>query len=125
MPDKCCGDPGDCTGCKRRADPPMWDRNPAELGDPGYHQILQELKILHVAKSGAYGTGQDCYNNFSTVASVRKQPRFLYAMDRVQEKLARVYSLVEQGRLEELELLDIAGLVVCAESMLRQDREER
>lgn len=88
-----------------------------------YSGILKELDTLHTVKSGGYGTGTDSYANFSAVAALTGQPRYLYATLRAIEKLTRVLSLHEQGRTEELseEFTDIASLAICAESMRRMD----
>jgi hypothetical protein len=88
-----------------------------------YDQILEELRTLHSVKSGGYGTGEDGYANFTAVAALTGQPRYLYATLRAIEKLTRVLSLHEQGRVLELseEFTDIASLMICAESMRRED----
>lgn len=92
-------------------------------GSDQYSAILKELEELHSLKSGGYGTGEDPYNNFSAVAVLTGQPRYLYATLRAIEKLTRVLSLHEQGRVEELseEFTDIASLAICAEALRRLD----
>lgn len=96
-------------------------------GDPGYHQILEELHKLHEVKSGGYGRSDAPYANFDAVAVLSEQPRFLYPILRSVEKLTRCLSLVEQGRFPELgeEFKDVASLMVCAESLRRQDGKEQ
>ncbi len=88
-----------------------------------YDQILEELRTLHSVKSGGYGTGEDGYANFTAVAALTGQPRYLYATLRAIEKLTRVLSLHEQGRVQELseEFTDIASLAICAEALRRLD----
>jgi hypothetical protein len=92
-------------------------------GHPGYTALLGELHVLHKLKSGGYGTGDDPFANFTAVAARRDQPRFLYALDRLVEKVARCDSLIAQERYDELgeEFKDIASLALCAESMRRED----
>lgn len=93
-------------------------------GHPGYLRLLKERVELHILKSGGYGTPDDAFANFTAVAQAKDQPRYVYPVDRVQEKLARVYSLIAQGREEELEqeFSDMSSLLDCATTMLREDR---
>lgn len=92
-------------------------------GHPEYFNLLDELRSLHVAKSGGYGTSHDPMGNFTAVAALTGQPRYLYPVHRSIEKLTRVLSLHGQGRSAELEeeFLDVASLLLCAAAMLRQD----
>ncbi len=101
-----------------------WLDTPFGVVNPDqYDQILEELRTLHSVKSGGYGTGEDGYANFTAVAALTGQPRYLYATLRAIEKLTRVLSLHEQGRVQELseEFGDVASLMICAESMRRED----
>lgn len=93
-------------------------------GHPGYKLLVAELLRLHVEKSGGYGNGADPFANYTAVASAKGQPRFIYPLDRTCEKTTRCYSLIEQGRFDELEeeFLDMASLMLCAAAMLREDR---
>jgi len=93
-------------------------------GHPGYLRLLKERVQLHIDKSAGYGTGEDPFANFTAVARAKDQPRYVYPVDRVQEKLARVYSLIAQGRedLLEEEFSDMSSLLDCATTMLREDR---
>jgi hypothetical protein len=105
------------------------ERSPAEKpcisvqGDPTYLGLLDELRELHLEKSAGYGTGDDPFANFTAVAGAKNQPRWEYAVDRDQEKTTRLYSLMAQGRVDDLEqeFLDKAGLMLCAAAMLRED----
>jgi hypothetical protein len=92
-------------------------------GHPEYVALAEELLALHKTKSGGYGTGTDPFANFTAVASLSDQPRYLYPVHRTIEKLTRVLSLHEQGRSGELEeeFLDGASLLLCAAAMLRDD----
>lgn len=98
--------------------------SPGGKGHPGYLSLLKERVELHILKSGGYGTDKDPFANFTAVARAKDQPRYVYPVDRVQEKLARVYSLIAQGREEELEqeFSDMSSLLDCATTMLREDR---
>ena len=93
-------------------------------GHPGYLRLLEERVALHIDKSGGYGTDEDPFANFTAVARAKGQPRYVYPVDRAQEKLARIYSLIAQGRedLLEVEFNDISSLLDCATTMLREDR---
>lgn len=94
-------------------------------GHPVYMELLDTMKGLHLLKSGGYGTHDDPFANYTAVARANGgQERFKYAMDRVQEKLARAYSLYQQDRFGELEeeFMDIASGMVCATAMLREDK---
>jgi hypothetical protein len=92
-------------------------------GHPEFIALVEDLRALHLLKSGGYGTGADPFGNFTAVASLTGQPRYLYAVHRSIEKLTRVLSLHAQGRVGELEeeFMDVAGLMVCASAMLRED----
>jgi hypothetical protein len=92
-------------------------------GHPLYMQVADELRALHREKSGGYGTGDDPFANFTTVATLTNAPRWQYPILRALEKLTRCWSLQEQGRVEELgeEFMDIASLFLCAEAMRRED----
>jgi len=92
-------------------------------GHPGYLALLDTIRELHKEKSGGYGTGDDPFANYTAVAHAKSQPRFVYPIDRSLEKITRCYSLIEQGRYDELgeEFLDIASTFLCAETMRRED----
>jgi hypothetical protein len=92
-------------------------------GHPGFLALLDDLRALHLLKSGGYGTGADPFGNFTAVATLTEQPRYLYAAHRSIEKLTRVLSLHAQGRADELseEFMDVAGLMLCAAAMLTED----
>lgn len=115
------GKVGKCPGCQSK-DYSDFNHGGGK-GHPEYLRLLDALRALHLRKSGGYGTGQDPFANFTAVAQARNQPRFVYAVDRAQEKLTRVYSLLAQGRLDELgeEFEDLASLFLCAEAMRRSD----
>ena len=92
-------------------------------GHPGYLAALEELRALHLEKSGSYGTPADPFGNFTAVASLSREARFRYPVERIVEKCARCFSLLEQGRFDELdeEFGDMAGLALCALAMRRDD----
>jgi hypothetical protein len=92
-------------------------------GHPEYLKLVESLRELHFLKSGGYGTGADVFANFTAVAGATGQARYVYAVHRSIEKLTRVLSLHAQGRTSELEeeFLDVAGLMLCAAAMLRDD----
>lgn len=92
-------------------------------GHPDYLDALDELRRLHLLKSAGYGSRTDRFANFSAVAQASGGPRYLYPVLRSVEKLSRVMSLHEQGRVSELEeeFLDCASLLLCASALLRED----
>lgn len=95
-------------------------------GHPIYKRLLKERVDLHIEKSGGYGTGDDPFANFTAVAELAGQPRYLYPCHRAIEKLTRVMSLHAQGRVAELpeEFADIASLMDCAHAMLIEDEQD-
>lgn len=98
----------------------------ARDGHPDFLDLIEECRELHTIKSGGYGTGADLFANFTAVARAKGRPRYEYAVDRALEKTTRVYSLMAQGRVDELEeeFKDIASLFLCAEAMRREDIRE-
>lgn len=92
-------------------------------GHPAYLDLLSEIRDLHILKSGGYGSDDDPFANFGAVAAASGQPRYLYPVLRCIEKMTRVLSLHEQGRVDELEeeFKDGASLLLCAAAMLRED----
>lgn len=91
-------------------------------GDEFYLGLLDELAELHVEKSSTYGSSDDALANFAAVAEFADAEEWWYPLERVVEKLARVKSLREQGRIDEIgqELPDIASLTLCAEALRRR-----
>lgn len=118
----CCGDAGDCA-CRATTSNLAWITDASRGGDAEHHKILDELHDLHSEKSGGYGTGKDPYANFSAISALTGQSRYVYPIHRAIEKLSRCLSLIDQGRTDELgeEFRDVSSLLVCAESMRRQD----
>jgi hypothetical protein len=110
-PEPC--DKGDCASC----------RASGGRGHPEYLKAADELKRLHLLKSGGYGTARDAFANFSAVGVMTGQVRYVYPVHRAIEKLTRCVSLLAQGRDGELgeEFLDVASLMLCAEAMRRED----
>lgn len=106
---------------------PLRRSRPRLEGHPIYLELLDEIRKLHKTKSSGYGVSKDPFANFTTVANLTNTPRFYYAILRAQEKLARCFSLYQQGRYAELgeEFLDNASLFLCAEAMRREDDSKR
>ena len=92
-------------------------------GHPIFLALTDEMKALHQLKSGGYGRDTDAFANFTAVAQITGRQRCEYPVERIIEKVTRFRSLVDQGRWDEVgeELLDIAGLSLCAEAMRRED----
>ncbi len=99
---------------------------PTYPGHPDFHTALDEMRHLHVVKSGGYGTTADPFANFTAVAAVAGQARAEYPLDRIVEKVTRAKSLIAQGRWGEVgeEFCDIAGLALCAEACRREDERK-
>jgi hypothetical protein len=104
---------GDCAKC----------RAAGGRGHSEYLALADELKKLHLLKSGGYGTTRDAFANFSAVGEMTGQTRYVYPVHRAIEKLTRCVSLLAQDRDKELgeEFLDVASLMLCAEAMRRED----
>ena len=92
-------------------------------GNPTYLGLLDEIRTLHLVKSSGYGTSDDPFANFAAVSQSSGDPRYRYPVQRVAEKASRFFSLLDQGRVDELEeeLTDMASLCLCAAAMLRED----
>ena len=92
-------------------------------GHPEYKKLLAERLDLHIEKSSGYGNNDDPFANFTAVATLTGQPRYLYPVHRTIEKLTRVLSLHAQGRTWDLEeeFKDCASLLDCAAALLRED----
>lgn len=86
-----------------------------------FASIADETKATHAEKSGAYGSDDDEYLNFSVVAHASGDPRYVYPIQRILEKCVRVLQLARQGRHDELDLKDIPSLGILAEQMRRED----
>ena len=84
--------------------------------------IHDELVDVHVQKSKGYGNGTDPLANYTAVGAINGRPPYMYAVDRIIEKLTRVQSLEAQGRTDELEeeFKDVASLALCAEALRRR-----
>lgn len=96
---------------------------PRGKGHPGFLASLDDIRELHQLKSGGYGDDSDPFANFTAVAAVTGRARYEYPIERIIEKVTRIRSLIDQGRINELaeEYGDIAGLALCGLAMLRED----
>lgn len=110
---------------------PLPDERPlpfpaAGQGHPYFLEENEALRDLHLLKSGGYGTGADPFANFTAVAAVTGRARYEYPIERIVEKVTRLRSLIDQGRIAELaeEYRDIAGLSLCGVAMLREDEPD-
>ena len=114
----------DCADCAR-ARAPMLPRRGGK-GHPQFLKLVDEMRDLHVVKSGGYGTGDDPFANFTAVSAVTGRARYEYPPERIVEKVTRLNSLVAQGRTSELleEFKDIAGLALCGAAMLIDDEPD-
>jgi len=94
-----------------------------EGGDVRYLALLVELLELHLVKSAGYGDGADRMANFTGVSAITGEPRHRYPRRRMVEKLLRCEKLEAAGRDADLdeELIDIAGLSLCALLMRQAD----
>lgn len=96
----------------------------AKRGHQGWRRVHAGLLAVHIEKSGGYGTGSDPMANFTAIATLTGQPRYVYPVHRAIEKLTRCLSLMEQSREAELgeEFTDVASLLTCAEAMRVEDQ---
>lgn len=92
-------------------------------GHPAFHAAVAAMGDLHELKSGGYGTGDDPFANFTTVAAASGRQRWEYPVERIIEKCTRIQSLTAQGRYDELreEFRDVMGLAGCCDAMLEDD----
>jgi hypothetical protein len=94
-----------------------------QKGDPDWLKAHAELVQVHEEKSGGYGTGDDPLANYVAVGVSNGRAPFMYALDRITEKITRCQSLYQQGRVAELEeeFKDMASLALCAEALRRRE----
>lgn len=93
-------------------------------GDPRFHQLLKEMGELHSKKSADYGQAQD---PFANVRAAREFgiPPWLGAVLRMNDKVTRIKSFAQKGKLEneslEDSLLDIAVYSMIALILYREE----
>jgi hypothetical protein len=97
-------------------------------GDAGYLQILDEMREMHIAKSTDYGNSK----KKDPLANLRASERFgvapwLGAVIRLNDKITRIESFIENGRLmnESVEdsFMDIAAYAILALLLYREEYE--
>lgn len=94
-------------------------------GDPRFHQVLNEMRALHDKKQQDYGSRGDPFANVR--ASQRwGVPPWVGAMIRANDKVQRLQSFTENGRLAnegvEDSLIDLANYAVIALLLYREQK---
>lgn len=93
------------------------------VADIDFRDAHRSLLRLHAEKSSTYGSDDDRLANFAAVAGVTGRPPEVYALERIVEKASRAIHMLSSGQgLEVREYMDIAGLALCAEALLRRSR---
>jgi len=97
---------------------------PSQKGDPRFHKILAELKATHERKSADYGTGDDFLANVRASAGWGISP-WIGTMIRANDKIIRLQSLIENGKLENESardsLIDLASYAIIACILLDEE----
>ena len=95
-------------------------------GDPRFLKILDELKSIHERKSFDYGTGEDFLANVRASSGWGVSP-WVGTMIRATDKIIRLQSLVQKGRLENESardsLIDLASYAIIAAILLDEETE--
>lgn len=90
-----------------------------------FHEILQELGLLHDRKQSDYGRGDDPFANIRSSEEWGITP-WVGAMMRLSDKVRRLQSLIRNGKLEnesaEDSLRDIPVYAVIALVLFEQER---
>ena len=104
---------------KMRANKPV-----IKAGDPRFHSILAELRATHEKKSADYGTGEDFLANVRASAGWGISP-WIGTMIRANDKIIRLQSLIENGKLENESardsLIDLASYAIIACILLDEE----
>jgi hypothetical protein len=102
-------------------------------GVPRYHELLEEIRQIHIDKNKAYSTGDDKMGNFHRSRRLGPKPGLLPSLgilNRMQDKWSRVESLsqgvpdVVNESMEDT-LKDLANYALLAIICLEEEREER
>jgi len=104
--------------CENHFDPPSpISYSDSANGDPRFFAILEELKAIHTRKSADYGNGGDFLANVRSSAGWGISP-WVGTMVRATDKIIRLQSLIEKGKLENESardsLIDLASYAVIA-----------
>ena len=95
-----------------------------KAGDPRFHSILAELRATHEKKSADYGTGEDFLANVRASAGWGISP-WIGTMIRANDKIIRLQSLIENGKLENESardsLIDLASYAIIACILLDEE----
>jgi len=95
-------------------------------GHAGFRKLLDELWELHLKKEADYGLGGYSFANVRA-ASDFGVPAWVGAMIRANDKMSRIKSFLQNGRLnnESVEdtLLDLAAHALIALALRREDQE--
>lgn len=94
-------------------------------GDPRFHALLAEMGALHDRKQADYGRGQDPLANVRASAEFGVPP-WVGAVLRANDKVHRIKSMIQNGRLEnesvEDSLMDVAVYMLLARILRDEER---
>lgn len=105
--------------------PTIVDAPPEQAGHPGFLKIIQEMKELHIRKAADYGRVNDPFANVRASADFGV-PAWLGVAIRMNDKLHRIKSLVQNGSLKnesvEDSFLDLAAYSIIALVLYREEK---
>ena len=92
---------------------------------PGFLEVLEEIRRLHLSKGQDYGTPDDIFANVRASAEFGI-PAWLGVAIRMNEKLRRIKSFVANGRLQhesiEDAFLDLASYAIIGLTLYREEQ---
>jgi hypothetical protein len=98
-----------------------------EIGDPRFFSILKEMGDMHRKKGADYGLGEDFLSNLRASEGFGI-PAWVGTLIRTNDKMTRLKSLCQKGRLEnesaEDSLVDMACYSVLALILLRESKQK-
>jgi hypothetical protein len=99
------------------------DRKKKEVGNQSFKDALGDMWALYLKKNTDYGTIKDAFANFRA-SDEWGVPAWIGAMLRGSDKIKRLQSFVENGRLAnegvEDSLIDLANYAVIALVLFRE-----
>ncbi len=98
---------------------------PKQTGHPEFFKILDQMRDMHAKKSADYGSKDDIMNNL-TASRLFGIPPWVGTVVRANDKMARIQSFLQNGKLEnesvEDSLFDLACYAVLALVLFREHK---